>query len=391
MMRLLLAFGVLFGTTALAADLPVSAGGASTPDQFIVAPKITPQYGVVSRIKDIGDWGSARSNQLVGYGLVVGLAGTGDGLRTTPFAAQSLRAMLTQLGIAAGDSRADVANIAAVVVTADLPPFVQPGTRLDARVSSIGDATSLRGGTLVMTPLRGGNDEVYAVAQGSVIVNGFNAAGAAQAVQAGVPTTGRLAGGAIVENEPPAQLAENRFTMLLRNGDFATSVAVADAMNIAASATYGSPVARAKDSRTIDVIKPQNVTPARFLAHMEGLSVTTDQAARVVMNANSGTVVIGAAVRVARVAVTHGTLTVRVEETPFVSQPNPFTDGATVVLPETQVDVAQPGGPFSNVGGTDLQSLVDGLNSLGTTPSDTIAILQAIKSAGALQAELVVQ
>ncbi|MEL6747398.1 MAG: flagellar basal body P-ring protein FlgI [Pseudomonadota bacterium] len=349
------------------------------------------QTGVMARVKDIAGWANGRDNQIVGYGLVVGLSGSGDSSRATPFTSQSLDAMLTRLGIATGGLQAGSRNIAAVLVTASLPPFVQPGARVDVSVSSLGDATSLRGGTLVMTALRGGNDEIYAVAQGSVLVGGFSAQGAAEGIQEGVPTSGRVVAGGIIEQEPPAQLAEAAFTLLLRNPDFATAIAVADAANAAAQAAYGRNVAFARDAATLILSKPDGVSPARFIAHMESLTVATDQAARVVVNARTGTIVIGAAVRVAQVAVTHGALTVRVTEAPVASQPNPFSDGATVVLPDTTIDVAEPGGTFTGVGGTDLESLVDGLNQLGVTPSDTIAILQAIAGAGALQAELVVQ
>ncbi|MDD9908484.1 MAG: flagellar basal body P-ring protein FlgI [Ahrensia sp.] len=373
---------------AMSLPLPIFEG---SDYQAHAAGKPGPNHGRQTRIKDIAYWSQARENQLVGYGLVIGLPGTGDGTRNAPFTAETLSGMLRRLGIATGDRRAQPRNVAAVVVTARLPPFSKPGAPIDITVSSIGDATSLRGGTLVTTSLLGADEQVYAVAQGSVITSGFDAAGQAEAVTQGVNTAATIPGGAIVERASPAIFYDNALQLQLRNPDFATAVSVADAINAEAKNAYGKTVARATDSRVVEVTKPPNLGMARFIARMESLTVHTDQPARVVMNQRTGTVVIGAAVRISSVAVTHGTLTVRVTEEPNISQPNPFSDGVTAEEPRTIIDVAQPGGTFSQVGGSDLQSLINGLNALGVKPNDTIAILQAIKSAGAIQAEVIVK
>ncbi|MFZ2099994.1 MAG: flagellar basal body P-ring protein FlgI [Oricola sp.] len=345
-----------------------------------------------SRVKDIAVLQSTRDNQLVGYGLVVGLQGTGDGLRNAPFTEQSMRSMLDNLGIATSEGRARLKNIAAVIVTANLPAFARQGSRIDVSVSSLGDATSLGGGQLIMTPLRGADGEIYAVAQGPVSISGFQAQGQAESVSRGVPTTGRISGGAIVEREILAEFdAEQSMTMQLRNPDFTTAVAVTDVINTYGAAHYGMQPATEIDSRTISIRKPQNVSAARFVASIENLMVRTDTPARVVLDESTGTVVIGEDVRISTVAVSHGTLTVRISETPTVVQPAPFSKGETAVEPNTTIDIAESGTQLATVGGTDLQSLVEGLNRLGVGPTDIIAILQAVKNSGAMQAELVVQ
>lgn len=344
-----------------------------------------------SRVKDIADLQSARDNQLVGYGLVVGLQGTGDGLRNAPFTEQSMRSMLDNLGVATAEGRARLKNIAAVIVTANLPAFVRQGSRIDVHVSSLGDATSLGGGQLVMTPLRAADGQVYAVAQGPVSISGFQAQGAAETVSRGTPTSGRISGGAIVEREVEAEFGgEQSLTLQLRNPDFTTVIAVTDAINAFGAKHYGIKPAKEIDSRTIALSKPNNITPARFVAGIENLMVATDTPARVVLDESTGTVVIGQDVRISRVAISHGTLTVRVTEAPRVVQPNPFGKGDTAVEPNTIIDVAEAGTQLATVDGSDLQSLVEGLNRLGVGPSDIIAILQAVKAAGAIQAELVV-
>lgn len=345
-----------------------------------------------SRVKDVAVLQSSRDNQLVGYGLVVGLAGSGDSLRNAPFTEQSMRSMLDNLGVATAQGRARLDNIAAVIVTANLPPFVRHGARIDVTVSSLGDATSLRGGQLVMTPLRGADGEIYAVAQGPVSISGFQAQGAAETVSQGTPTAGRIAGGAIVEREVQADFKdEHLMTMQLRNPDFSTAVAITDTINQHASQEYGVRPATEVDARTIMIKKPDGVSTARFVASIENLMVETDAPARVVLDESSGTVVIGQDVRISKVAVSHGTLTVRVTEQPQVVQPLPFSDGQTAVEPNTIVDVAEAGTQLATVDGSNLQSLVEGLNRLGVGPSDIISILQAVKSAGAIQAEIVVQ
>lgn len=345
-----------------------------------------------SRVKDIATLQSARDNQLVGYGLVVGLQGSGDSLRNAPFTEQSMRSMLDNLGIATADGRARLKNIAAVIVTANLPAFVRQGSRIDVSVSSLGDATSLQGGQLIMTPLRAANGEIYAVAQGPVSISGFQAQGAAETVSQGTPTAGRISGGAIVEREVLAEFdAEQGLTLQLRNPDFTTAIAITDAINRYGSAQYGMQPASEIDARTIAIRKPNNVSAARFVASIENLVVQTDTPARVVLDESTGTVVIGQDVRISTVAISHGTLTVRVTESPTIVQPAPFSRGQTAVEPNTYIDVTQNGTALGVVHGTDLQNLVEGLNRLGVGPNDIISILQAVKSAGAMQAELVVQ
>lgn len=350
-----------------------------------------PAWGA-SRVKDIATLQTTRDNQLLGYGLVIGLQGTGDGLRNSPFTEQSLRSMLDSLGIATEDGRTRSKNVAAVIVTANLPAFAGSGARIDVTVSALGDATSLTGGTLVMTPLRGADGDIYAVAQGPVSVSGFEAQGQAETLTQGVPTSARIPGGAIVEREVVGGFGEQgKFILQLRNPDFSTAIAITDAINEAAVARYGKPAAAEQDSRTVVLHKPKNITAARFISHIENLLVDTDAPARIVMDERTGTVVIGQDVRISRVAITHGTLTVRITEIPEVVQPLPFSRGQTAVEPNTIIEAVRDGSPVGLIDGTDLQSLITGLNSLGVKSSDVISILQAIKSAGALQAELVLQ
>jgi flagellar P-ring protein precursor FlgI len=345
-----------------------------------------------SRIKDIVSLQSARDNQLIGYGLVVGLQGTGDSLRNSPFTEQSLRAMLQNLGISTEGGATRANNVAAVIVTASLPPFASIGSRVDVSVSSLGDATSLRGGTLVMTSLAGADGQVYAVAQGSIIVSGVSAAGDAASLQQGVTTAGRLPGGAIIEREIPAKFKDvEGLVYQLRNPDFTTAVGIADVINSYASNRYGMAIAEARDSTTVGVRKPPKADLARLMAELEGLVVETDSPARVVVNERTGTIVIGNDVRISQVAVSHGTLTVKVNETPTVVQPAPFSRGVTAIEPLTDITAGVEGGQVAIISGPDLRTLVAGLNSIGVKPDGIIAILQGIKSAGALQADLVLQ
>ena len=345
-----------------------------------------------SRIKDVAMIQSARDNQLIGYGLVIGLAGTGDSLRNSPFTEQSIRAMLQNLGIATEGGQARAKNVAAVIVTANLPAFVQSGSRIDVSVSSMGDATALTGGTLVMTPLRAPDGEIYAVAQGPMFVSGFAAKGEAESLTQGVPTSGRVPNGAIVERELPAKLGETSvLTMQLRNPDFSTAVRIADAINRYARDRFGKPVAAEQDSRTVSIHKPPNISAARFIAELENLEVEPDSPARVVVDERTGTIVIGQQVKISRVAVSYGKLTVRITEMPKVSHPSPFSDGVTAEEPYTVIDANQEGTNVALVDGPDLQTLVNGLNRIGVKPDGIIAILQGIKSAGALQADLVLQ
>jgi flagellar P-ring protein precursor FlgI len=348
--------------------------------------------GVVARIKDIAYIQSTRDNQLIVYGLVIGLHGTGERLRHSTFTEQSIRAMLENLGIATEGGQARAKNVAAVIVTANLPPFVQSGARIDVSVSSLGDATSLNGGTLVMTPLKAADGKIYAVAQGSVSVSGFSAQGQAETLTQGVPTAGRVANGAIVEREVSVDFDSTpKLTLQLINPDFSTAVRVADAINAYTQRRFGRRLAHEQDSRTVLIDKPPRISTTRFYAELESLPVEAESPARVVIDERTGTIVIGQDVKISRVAISHGTMTVRVTETPRVVQPEPFSRGETAVEPNTDIEATQPGGRVAVLDGPDLQTLVAGLNRIGVKPTDIIAILQGIKSAGALQAELVVQ
>ncbi|MDX3926381.1 MAG: flagellar basal body P-ring protein FlgI [Shinella sp.] len=345
-----------------------------------------------ARIKDVASLQAGRDNQLIGYGLVVGLQGTGDSLRSAPFTDQSMRAMLENLGISTQGGQSRTRNVAAVLVTATLPPFASPGSRMDVTVGSLGDATSLRGGSLVMTSLSGADGQIYAVAQGSVVVTGFSAEGEAATVQQGITTAGRVPNGAIIERELPSRFKDaGDLVLQLRNPDFSTAVGMADAINRYSGAQYGTAIAEARDSQAIHVARPKRADLARLMADIENLVIETDVPARVVVNERTGTIVIGQDVRISEVAVSHGTLTVQVTETPEVIQPAPFSRGETAVQPNTDIQVAQEGGQVAILNGSNLRSLVAGLNSIGVKPDGIISILQGIKSAGALQAELVLQ
>ena len=345
-----------------------------------------------TRIKDIVAVQGVRANQLVGYGLVVGLNGTGDSPRNSPFTEQSLQSMLDRMGINVRNSKTRTRNIAAVIVTAELPAFAGKGSRIDVTVGSLGDATSLQGGSLVLSPLNGADNLIYAVAQGPVAVTGFATTGKAETVTQGVPTTGRIANGALVEREAPGRLSEETSVVLeLRNPDFSTAVTIADAVNSYTQERYGIKVAKENDLRTVALARPFFLSTARFIAEIGELPVQADVPDRVVIDERTGTIVIGKDVRVSTVAVAHGSLTVRITEKAKVSQPNPFARGETVVTPDTEIEVDQEGSKLAIVRGTNLQTLVTGLNKVGLKPPGIIAILQAMKSAGALQADLVVQ
>ncbi|AZO45057.1 flagellar basal body P-ring protein FlgI [Mesorhizobium sp. M7D.F.Ca.US.005.01.1.1] len=367
---------------------------ATTSRMFRVSsgPSSLPPGQVASRIKDIAQLQSSRDNQLVGYGLVIGLAGSGDSLRNSPFTEQSIRAMLENLGIATEGGSARAKNVAAVIVTANMPPYVQSGARIDIDVSSMGDATSLSGGTLIMTPLKAADGEIYAVGQGSVIVSGFTAKGQAEQLTQGVPTAGRVPNGAIVERAVQAEFDDQAtLTLQLRNPDFSTAIRIADAINDYTSQRFGMRVAAERDSRTVQIRRPKGVSAARFYAEIENLVVESDTPARVVIDERTGTIVIGNDVKISRVAISHGTLTVRITEAPRVVQPEPFSKGETAVEPFTAIDASRPDARVAVLDGPDLQTLVSGLNRLGVKPDGIIAILQGIKSAGALQADLVLQ
>lgn len=366
----------------------------------LILPAASPTFAQ-SRIKDLADVEGVRDNMLVGYGLVVGLAGTGDRIRNTPFTRESLVSMLERLGVNVRSEFLDTDNIAAVMVTANLPAFATQGTRLDIAVSALGDAQSLRGGTLLVTPLYGADDEVYAVAQGPLAVSGFAARGQAASLTEGVPTNGRISNGAVVEREIPYDLARKQEVRLaLRNPDLTTAQRIAGAINreVSSNGTTGVParIAAVANPSTVVVRRPPDYpgNMVTLLSRIEGLGVTPDQTARVVIDEASGVIVIGDDVRVSTVAIAQGSLTISIAETPQVSQPIAnFSDaGQTVVVPRTEVDAQQQDGQLQIVGGgVRLSELVDGLNALGVSPRDMIAILQAIKTAGALQADIEVR
>ncbi len=342
------------------------------------------------RIKDIADFEGIRENMLVGYGLVVGLNGTGDDLGSAVFTRESLIGMLERLGINARDDALDTDNVAAVMITADLPPFSRQGTRLDVTVSAIGDSESLLGGTLLVTPLLAADGEVYAVAQGSIAIAGFSAGGNAETITRGVPTVGRIANGAIIERELDFELSKLRSVKVaLRNPDLTTAQRVANRINDFLKV----PAARSLDPATIQVTVPNtyNGDAVAMLTDIEQLRVTTDQVARVLIDERSGVIVMGENVRISTVAIAQGNLTIRVTETPQVSQPNAFANtGDTEVVDRTTIEVDEDADRRLAVlpSGISLQEMVNGLNALGVGPRDMITILQSIKAAGALQAEI---
>jgi flagellar P-ring protein precursor FlgI len=343
-----------------------------------------------SRIKDLADIEGIRDNMLIGYGLVVGLDGTGDSLRNAPFTQQSLQTMLERLGVNTRGESVNTKNVAAVMVTANLPPFGAQGTRMDVTISAMGDAKSLQGGTLLVTSLLGADGEVYALAQGPVSVGGFKAEGAASSVTRGVPTSGRIANGGIIEREMHYQLAASPTLRLsLRNPDLTTAQRMAQAIN----RYLGASAADATDPATIRLTRPDSYRGdiVALLTDIEQLRVEPDLPAKVIIDEQSGVIVMGADVRVSTVAIAQGNLTIRVTETPQVSQPQPFsTQGTTQVVPRTSIDVDEDTGSRMMIlkEGVSLQILVNGLNALGVGPRDMISILQAIKAAGALQAEI---
>ena len=347
-----------------------------------------PVQAATARIKDIVDIEGVRENQLVGYGLVVGLDGTGDSLNNSPFTRQSLTAMLERLGVNTRGENMRTANVAAVMVTANLPPFATQGSRLDVNVAALGDASSLQGGTLLVTPLLGADGEVYAIAQGSVLINGFAAQGDAASVISGVPTTGRISSGGLIEREIGFVLgAQRTLRLALRNPDLTTARRVALSIND----FIGIPCATPEDPATIRINLPRrfNGNIVDLLTDIEQLVVETDQPAKIVIDENSGIIVMGKEVRVSTVAVAQSNLTVTIAETPEVVQPEPLSFGMTEVVPRTDLTVATTDSNLAVVPeSVTLQQLVDGLNALGISPRDLIAILQAIKAAGALQAEI---
>jgi flagellar P-ring protein precursor FlgI len=352
------------------------------------------------RIKDLATLASQRPNQLIGYGLVVGLQGTGDDA-SVPFTTQSMKAMLAQMGVridgpltdfetTATAARIDIKNTAAVLVTADLPGFAKPGQRIDINVSAIGKATSLRGGSLIMTAMRGVDGEIYALAQGALTTTGIDANAAGSKVSIGVPTSSRIPGGAIVERivDTPFETSEN-VIFNIRENDFSTTTAIVNAIN----KKFGGDVAQALDGISVSVRAPKNLNQrVSFMSMIEALEVTPGEPpARVVINSRTGTVVINRSVRVTAAAVSHGTISVAITATNEVSQPNAFAGGQTTEVQNAAIDVGEPNKPmFLFQPGVELRSIVDAVNQIGATPSALIAILEALKSSGSLRAELVI-
>jgi flagellar P-ring protein precursor FlgI len=343
-----------------------------------------------SRVKDLVDVQGIRDNMLIGYGLVVGLNGTGDSLKNAPFTQLSIQSMLERLGTNARGQVMQTKNVAAVMVTANLPAFAAPGSRIDVSVSAMGDAKNLQGGTLLVTTLFGADGQIYALAQGPVSIGGFSAQGEASSVTRGVPTAGRIANGAIVEKGTGFQLSSlSNLKLSLHNPDLTTASRIAKAVN----AYLGGNTAQATDPSNVVLNVPANYPGGvmSLLTDIEQVKVDPDQPAKVIIDENSGVIVMGSDVRISTVAIAQGNLTIKVTETPQVSQPSPFSNtGTTQVVPRTNIQVDDGKGNKIAVmpDGVSLQHVVDGLNALGVGPRDIISILQAIKAAGALQAEI---
>ena len=341
-----------------------------------------------ARVKDITDIEGVRENQLIGYGLVIGLNGTGDDGKKDTYTFKALRNMLLNMGITVSEKDIDSDNIAAVMVIAKLPPFAKPGMKIDAIVSSIGDAKSLQGGILLMTPLKGADGKVYAVAQGPVSIGGYSASGGGGAVGKNFPTTGRIPEGAIIEQKIPFSIADKRKIVLtLKNPDFATCSKIADTINM----TFGKNLANPVDSSTINVKVPSNMNVVRFISKVNRIDVSTDTTAKVVLNERTGLVVMGENVTIGTVAVAYGNLSIQIKETPKVSQPAPFSGGKTVTTPQTEIKVNEEKRKLMLINKSiSIRDLVRGLNRIGVSSRDLISILQAIKEAGALNGELII-
>lgn len=338
------------------------------------------------RIKDIATFSGVRDNQLIGYGLVVGLAGTGD-KKDSVFTLSSMKNMMDRMGIGVNSSALKIKNVASVMFTARMPVSSKPGSRLDVTVSSVGDATSLLGGVLLQTALKGVDGKTYCLAQGSLTVGGFSVTGAAASTQKNVNTVGLIPGGGIVERGIPFEFnQQDKLTLNMRVGDFSTAQQIAERLN----AAMGGPYARAVDAMSVSVdVPPQyksNLVP--LMASVENLEVTPDTAAKVVVDEKTGTVVLGRDVRISRAAVAHGNLQITVQESQQVSQPGPFSQGQTVVTPQTDINVREENRRLVMVEGATLQELVDGLNAIGATPRDLISILRSLQVSGSLHAEL---
>ena len=344
-----------------------------------------------TKLRDVLDIEGVRTNDLVGYGIVVGLNGTGDSVRNAPFTEDSLSHMLERLGVNVQGEEIRPNNVAAVLVTASLPAFSRNGSSIDVSVASIGDAGSLEGGTLVLTPLRGADNQVYAVAQGSVMVSGVNVEAQGARDTVGTPTTGAIPSGAIVEREIAFDFnAQESITLALHTPDFTTAARVEDTIN----AALGQPVAYVRDPGSIELnLAGTGGSPARVLAAIENLPVKVETPARIVIDEKSGTIVLGQDVTISQVAIAQGNISIRVRENPVVVQPNPFANGETIVLPRTDIDIGQTGN--ENIAllntNTTLSELIDGLNALGVRPQEMADIIRAMSAAGAIHAELVVR
>ncbi len=347
---------------------------------------LQPVESSAARLKDIASFSGVRNNELVGYGLVVGLAGTGDGTSST-FTMRSMSNMLEKMGVESNPATLKPKNVAAVMVTAKMPVSSRPGSQIDITVSSLGDAKSLLGGTLLITPLKGLDGRVYAVAQGALTIGGFTAAGEAATAQKNIPTVGRIPNGAVVERGTPFNFNDQQsMTLNLSVRDFGTTMQVVNKIN----ATMGGDFASAKDISTIDLALPDqfrgNMVP--LMASLENLDITPGGKARVIVDEKTGTVVLGQDVKLSKVAVAHGNLQIVVSESQDVSQPGPFSDGTTVVTPQTDLAVNEQNNPLMLMEGATLQELVDGLNAIGAAPRDLISIIRALKAAGSLHAEV---
>lgn len=354
---------------------------------FLMTCAVFPAQAV--RVGEVADFAGVRDNMLVGYGLVVGLDGTGDMTMQAPFTGQSLTNMLSQLGITIPPgTNMQLRNVAAVMITATLPPFSRPGQRLDVNVSSVGNASSLRGGTLLMAPLKGPDGETYALAQGNILVGGAGAAAGGSSVQVNQLAGGRISNGALVEREVPFSLADTKgiVELQLRDASFNTAMRTVNAINW----EFGLPVASALDSRSIKLQGPADSNElVAFMARIENVEIALpDAPAKVVINSRTGSVVLNERVTLRKAAVAHGNLTITIDTNFQVSQPAPFSEGETVVVPDSRIGIEQQTGSLHVVEGADLREVVDALNALGATPQDLMSILEALKAAGSLQAEL---
>ncbi|MDH5231411.1 MAG: flagellar basal body P-ring protein FlgI [Gammaproteobacteria bacterium] len=358
---------------------------------ILIILSIVSSSAFADRIKDIASVGGVRDNQLIGYGLVVGLDGSGDQTQQTPFTVQSLKSMLAQFGITLPPNVSpQLKNVAAVSVHASLPAFAKPGQNIDVTVASIGNAKSLRGGSLLMTPLKAVDGNIYALAQGNLVVSGFGAAQDGSRVTVNIPSTGRIPNGAVVERAVPSGFAAgNTVELNLHTSDFTTASRLAQAINN----RLGEGTAHPMDGSSIQVAAPRNVSQrVAFISELENLEVDPARApARIIINSRTGTVVIGSGVKVSPAAVSHGNLTVRITARPEVSQPNPLAQGQTVVVPNTDIQIEQENNRmFLFSPGVSLDEIVRAVNEVGAAPGDLVAILEALKEAGALKAELLV-